>query len=134
VPALEHPGGHEVQLAEAQEAAESLGVSVKPYRVASLAELLPALAAMVSDGMEGLANSQGGPSLANRKLIVDFAALKKLPAVYQATLFADRRTDVVGSGPPGTVPNRGELRRPDSQGRQAGRSADPPSGPILPDD
>jgi putative ABC transport system substrate-binding protein len=82
-------GGHEAQLAEAQEAAQSLGVSVKPYRVASLAELSPALAAMVSDGMNGLANFQGGLSLANRQLIVDFAAQQKLPAVYQATLFAD---------------------------------------------
>jgi putative tryptophan/tyrosine transport system substrate-binding protein len=82
-------GGHEAQLAEAQEAAQSLGVSVKPYRVASLAELSPALAAMVSDGMNGLANFQGGLSLANRKLIVDFAAQQKLPAIYQATLFAE---------------------------------------------
>jgi putative tryptophan/tyrosine transport system substrate-binding protein len=82
-------GGHEAQLAEAQEAAQSLGVSVKPYRAASLAELPPALAALVSDGMNGLANFQGGLSLANRKLIVDFAAQQKLPAVYQATLFAE---------------------------------------------
>ena len=82
-------GGHEAQLAEAQEAAQSLGVSIKPYRVASLVELSPALAAMVSDGMNGLANFQGGLSLANRKLIVDFAAQRKLPAVYQATLFPE---------------------------------------------
>ena len=82
-------GGHEAQLAEAEQTASSLGLSVKPYRVSSFPELAPALAAMVSDSMNGLANFQGGLSLANRKLIVDFAAQRKLPAVYQATLFAE---------------------------------------------
>ena len=70
-------------------AASSLGLSVKAYRVASFAELSPALAAIASDGMNGLANFQGGLSLANRKVIVDFAAQQNLPAVYQATLFAE---------------------------------------------
>ncbi len=82
-------GGHEAQLAEAEQAATSLGLSVKAYRVASFDELSPALAAIVGDGMNGLANFQGGLSLANRKLIVDFAAQQHLPAVYQATLFAE---------------------------------------------
>ena len=39
--------------------------------------------------MNGLANFQGGLSLGNRQLIVDFAAAHRLPAVYQATLFAE---------------------------------------------
>jgi putative tryptophan/tyrosine transport system substrate-binding protein len=82
-------GGHEAQLAEAEQSASSLGLSVKAYRVASFAELSPALAAIASDGMNGLANFQGGLSLANRKVIVDFAAQQNLPAVYQATLFAE---------------------------------------------
>ena len=82
-------GGHEAQVAEAEQAATSLGLSVKVYRVASFAELSPAFAAIVGDGMNGLANFQGGLSLANRKLIVDFAAQQKLPAIYQATLFAE---------------------------------------------
>lgn len=82
-------GGHEVQVAEAEGTAEALGVTVKPYRVASLSELNAALAAIVSDGMNGLVNFQGGLSLGNRQLIVDFAAAHKLPAVYQATLFAE---------------------------------------------
>ena len=82
-------GGHEAQLTEAQDTAQSLGLTVKPYRVTSLAELSPALAAIVSDGMNGFVNFQGGLSLVNRKLIVDFAAQQKLPAIYQATLFAE---------------------------------------------
>ncbi len=39
--------------------------------------------------MNGLANFQGGLSVGNRQLIVDFAAAHRLPAVYQATFFAE---------------------------------------------
>lgn len=82
-------GGHETQLAEAEQAAASLRVSVKPYRATSRAELDAALAAIASDGMQGLANFQGGLSIANRQLIVDFAATQRLPAIYQATMLAE---------------------------------------------
>jgi putative ABC transport system substrate-binding protein len=82
-------GGHEIQLADAEQAATTLGISVKPYRAASLGELQNALATIVNDGMDGLLNFQGGLSLANRQLIVDFAAKHRLPAIYQATLFAE---------------------------------------------
>lgn len=82
-------GGHETQLADAVEAAKSLGLTVKPYRASSLNELETALAAIVNDGMDGLANFQGGLSLANRQLIVDFAAKHRLPAVYQAAFFVE---------------------------------------------
>lgn len=67
----------------------ALGISVKPYRASSLGELQTALAAIEDDGMDGLANFQGGLSLSNRQLIVDFAARRRLPAIYQATLFAE---------------------------------------------
>jgi len=82
-------GGYEVQLADAQKAAKSLRLTVKPYKAASLRELEMALAAIIKDGMDGLANFQGGLSLANRQLIVDFAATHHLPAVYQATFFVE---------------------------------------------
>jgi putative ABC transport system substrate-binding protein len=39
--------------------------------------------------MEGLVNFQGGLSVVNRQLVVDFLAQHRLPAVYQATLFAE---------------------------------------------
>jgi putative ABC transport system substrate-binding protein len=82
-------GGHEAQLADAQQAAAAFGITVKPYRAASLRELEAALAALVEDGMNGLVNFQGGLSVVNRQLIVDFAAKHRVPAVYQATLFAE---------------------------------------------
>jgi putative ABC transport system substrate-binding protein len=82
-------GGHETQLAEAQETAAKFGVTVKPYRVASRDELHAALPSMLSDGMDGLLNFQGALSLVNRQTIVDFAAKHRIPGIYQATLFAE---------------------------------------------
>jgi putative ABC transport system substrate-binding protein len=81
-------GGHEAQLAEAEATAARLGVAVKAYRAASVAELEQALAACATDGINGLLNFQGGLSYVNRQLIVDFAAKHRLPAIYQATVFA----------------------------------------------
>ena len=82
-------GGHEAQLADAEKVGKSLRLTVKPYRAASLRELELGLAAIVEDGMDGLANFQGGLSLANRQLIVDFAAKNHLPAVYQSAFFVE---------------------------------------------
>jgi putative ABC transport system substrate-binding protein len=82
-------GGHEMQLADAEQAAAPLNIRVKAYRAASLDELQNALAAIADDGMDGLLNFQGAVSLGNRQLIVDFAAEHRLPAIYQATLFAE---------------------------------------------
>ena len=82
-------GGHEAQLADAEKAAPAMNVEVRPYRAASLAELRHALEQIATDGMNGMLNFQGGLSLSNRQLIVDFAAEKKIPAIYQATLFAE---------------------------------------------
>lgn len=82
-------GGHETQLADAQEATKSLRLTVKPYRATTLGELETALAAIINDRMDSLANFQGGLSLANRQLIVDFAAKNRLPAVYQSAFFTE---------------------------------------------
>ncbi|GAB3643809.1 ABC transporter substrate-binding protein [Spirosoma arcticum] len=82
-------GGHEIQLSEAEKTAATLGVSIKAYRAASLPQLEKALADLVSDGMNGLLSFQGALTLANRKLIADFAAQNRIPAMYQATLFAE---------------------------------------------
>jgi putative ABC transport system substrate-binding protein len=82
-------GGHETQLADAEQIAPSLQITVKAYRATSLPELQAALAAIASEGMNGLANFQGGLSLQHRQTIVDFAAQHRLPAVYQATMFAE---------------------------------------------
>jgi putative ABC transport system substrate-binding protein len=82
-------GGHEAQLADAEAAAPALGVEVQPYRAASLAELQRALERIAAESMNGMLNFQGGLSLSNRQLIVDFAAAARIPAIYQATLFAE---------------------------------------------
>jgi putative ABC transport system substrate-binding protein len=82
-------GGHEVQLADAEKAAKALQITVKPYRATSLKEIEDALVAIVTDGMDGLMNFQGGLSLANRQLIVDFVAKHRLPAIYQALFFVE---------------------------------------------
>jgi putative ABC transport system substrate-binding protein len=82
-------GGHEVQLAEAKTAAAALGIEIKPYRVTSLEELKKALADLVSDGMNGMVVFQGALTLANRKMIVDFAAQNRLPAIYQQSVFVE---------------------------------------------
>ena len=81
-------GGHETQLADAQEAAGRLGVAVKPYRATSLAELDRALASIAADGMNGLLNFQGGLSVVNRQRIIDFAAKYRIPAIYQAMVIS----------------------------------------------
>jgi putative ABC transport system substrate-binding protein len=81
-------GGHEAQLADAQDAAARLGVLVKPYRATTIDELKQALAATAADGMNGLLTFQGGLSFVNRQLIVDFAAAQRMPGMYQATVFA----------------------------------------------
>lgn len=82
-------GGHERQLSEGEKIAASLGIEVKPYRASSLQQLEKALKDLINDGMNGLLSFQGGLSLANRKLIVDHAEQNKIPAIYQATLFAE---------------------------------------------
>jgi len=82
-------GGHEAQLADAEQIAPALEISVKAYRATSFPELQAALAAIASDGMNGLANFQGGLSLQYRQMIADFATQHRLPAVYQATMFAE---------------------------------------------
>ena len=81
--------GHEIQLADAQSAAARLMVSVKPYRATNPEQLRQALKAILQDGQQGFVNFQGGLSLGNRQSIVDFAAEHRLPAIYQAELFAE---------------------------------------------
>ena len=82
-------GGHETQLADAERAARDLDFSVKVYRASSITEITAALDALRSDRMNGLLNFQGGLSLANRQVIVDFAAAHRVPAVYQSHFFVE---------------------------------------------
>lgn len=76
-------------MADAERAAPGLALEVRPYRATSLAELQAALDAIASDGMNGMLSFQGGLALANRNLIVAFAAEHRIPAIYQSSWFAD---------------------------------------------
>jgi len=82
-------GAYETQLADARSEAARLGVTVKPYPAESLGEIEQALSAMVKDGAQGLVNFQGGLSLFHRQRIIEFAAAHRMPAIFQATLFAE---------------------------------------------
>jgi putative ABC transport system substrate-binding protein len=79
--------GHDIQLADAEDGARRLGVTVMPYRATSREQIGQALREMVRDGQQGFVNFQGGLSLGNRQMIVDFAAEHRLPAIYQSLLF-----------------------------------------------
>lgn len=82
-------GGHEMQVAEAEQAATTLGIKVKPYRATSLQQLEVALNELVKDGMNAMLNFQGALSLANRQLIVNFINKHRLPAIYQQAAFVE---------------------------------------------
>ena len=82
-------GGHEAQLQDAQKVATALGVTVHPYRATTPDELTRALEAIVADRMDAMLNFQGGLSVYRRQLIVDFVNAHRLPAIYQATMFAE---------------------------------------------
>lgn len=82
-------GGHETQLADAEAGAAQLGVTVKPYRARTRAEVEAALAALAADGMNGMMSFQGSLSLVNRELIVDFVNTRNIPAIYQSRLFVE---------------------------------------------
>ena len=82
-------GGHEAQVADAEQVAASLKISIKVCRALTTTEIEKQLKAVVTDGMDGLANFQGGLSVFLRQTIVDFAAHHRIPAVYQATMFAE---------------------------------------------
>lgn len=79
---------HEAQLADAEDAAKRIGVSVQPFLAANRDELERALGAIVASKMQGVLNFQGALSYINRQLITDWAARHKVPAIYQATVFA----------------------------------------------
>lgn len=82
-------GAHEIQVADAEAAARRLGVEVTPYRAADLQQLQEALERMARDGVDGLLSFQGGLSVANRQMIVEFAAKHHLPSLYQSETFVE---------------------------------------------
>jgi putative ABC transport system substrate-binding protein len=82
-------GGHEKQHEDAQAAAQLLGMTVKVYRAPTVDDVDGALAAIAADRMDGMLNFQGAVSIFKRQAIIDFAAAHRIPAIYQATRFAE---------------------------------------------
>jgi putative ABC transport system substrate-binding protein len=82
-------GGPEKQHEDAEAAAKLLGLTVKLYRAPTVDDVGAALAAIASDRMDGMLNFQGAVSLMKRQDIVAFATAHRLPAIYQATMFAE---------------------------------------------
>ncbi len=82
-------GGHERQLADAEEAGKRLGVKVKAFRANSPQALDEAMVTIAGEHFDGLMNFQGGLSLARRQSIVEFAAAQRLPAIYQSAFFVE---------------------------------------------
>ena len=103
-------GGHETQFADAREAAARLGLVVKPYRATTAEELQRAFGSIAGDGMNGLLNFQGGLSVRNRQPIADFAAKYRIPAIYQATMFATRAGGLMTWAPDLTEQHREAAR------------------------
>jgi putative ABC transport system substrate-binding protein len=111
-------GGHEAQVADAEQVAASLKISIKVYRALTTTEVEKQLNAMVTDGMDAFANFQGRLSVFLRQRIVDFAAQHRIPAVYPATMFAE--IGGLMSWAPDIVEQQ---RRSHSERREAWRSA-----------
>jgi putative ABC transport system substrate-binding protein len=82
-------GGHEAQLAEAETTAPTLGIEVVPYRVRTLEDLQKSLINVTNDGIDGMVVFQGALTLANRKMVVDFATQNRLPIIYQQSVFVE---------------------------------------------
>lgn len=82
-------GGPEKQHDDARAAAKLLGMTVKLYRAPTVDDVDGALAAITSDGMDGMLNFQGAVSIMKRHDITAFAKKHRLPAIYQATMFAE---------------------------------------------
>jgi ABC-type uncharacterized transport system substrate-binding protein len=87
---------------EAQEAAAKLGVSIKSNGVHNLVDFAPAFTAIEGGRSNALLTLVDPFTSQHRKLIVDFAARRRLPAIYEAREFVESggliRDHVVAGG------------------------------------
>ena len=84
------------QVSEA--AAKALGVVVEPLPVQSLKDFEPALSAMQQDMPDGIFVVDDRLTALNRKVIFDFAAANRLPAMYEMD-FLVRQGGLMSYGP-----------------------------------
>ena len=75
------------QMEESEKTAQSLGLTLKTYKLSSPADIEPSFAAMTNDQVAALMVFSGALTAINSKAIVDLAARNKLPAMYWTTQF-----------------------------------------------
>jgi putative ABC transport system substrate-binding protein len=80
---------HAMYMQELEAAARKLGVVVAAHHAASAPELDAALAAIGASGARGMVVMPGPFAAANRRRLVEFAAGKRLPAIYFSADFVD---------------------------------------------
>ncbi|HWU40106.1 MAG TPA: ABC transporter substrate-binding protein, partial [Candidatus Acidoferrum sp.] len=78
-----------VQFTGLQTAAPSVGASIRSVEVRDAKEFERAFAAMTRDRPDAVLVLADALTLVNRKLLVDFAAEKRLPAIYGSRDFVD---------------------------------------------
>jgi putative tryptophan/tyrosine transport system substrate-binding protein len=77
------------RVTEAQTAARALGMGVMPLEVRTPVDFDTAFAAMTKERPDALLTVVDAFTLQNRKRIIDFAAVHRIPAVYETREFVD---------------------------------------------
>src|SRR6185437_11974983 len=85
---------------EAQHVAPALGITIESYGVREPDDFGTAFDAMVSTPPDGILMVTDVLTILNRKRVFDFATTHKIPAIYEADLFA-REGGLMSYGPDG---------------------------------
>lgn len=74
--------GHAVQYREAEETAAAIGLTLRAYRVSAASDFEKVFAAIMSDGAEAMVVFNGVLPRPIQSRIVEFAAERRVPAIY----------------------------------------------------
>jgi len=87
---IANPEHHGVNLerANSEETGRRLGIDVRYYPTSSLSQLDAALAVIKSDPVQAISIFSDGFAVQNRKVIIDFAAEQRVPAIAAWSIFA----------------------------------------------
>jgi len=87
---IANPEHHGVNLerANSEETGRRLGIDIRYYPTSSLSQLDAALAAIKSDPVQAISIFSDGFAVQNRKVIIDFAAEQRVPAIAAWSIFA----------------------------------------------
>ena len=127
--------GMTLRYREVEKAAQRLHVAVQPLGVREPDDFETAFSAMIQHRPDALLLVTDALTLLNRKRVIDFARVHRIPAMYEYNfLVAGRRTDVVRGEPGRQLPPGRELRGSDLQGSHPGLPAGRAARPVLPHD